>query len=94
MKKELIAGTSGKDRAYLDQLLLLKGYQVIGLTRQNDFKALYRLLYLGIGCQIKLTHFDLTKPKDNLSFLEEFQPYEVYNHASQSSVALLFKSPH
>jgi GDPmannose 4,6-dehydratase len=93
MKNALITGITGQDGAYLAQLLLSKGYQVIGLARQTDSKALHRLSYLGIESQIKLANFDLTNPKAVLACLEEFHPEEVYNLAAQSSVGQSFYLP-
>ncbi|MCS5489175.1 GDP-mannose 4,6-dehydratase [Algoriphagus limi] len=93
MKTALITGITGQDGAYLAKLLLSKGYRVIGLTRQTDSKALYRLAYLGIDDQVELAHHDLTDPKSVLSCLEEYHPDEIYNLAAQSSVGQSFKIP-
>ncbi|SDD38776.1 GDPmannose 4,6-dehydratase [Algoriphagus faecimaris] len=93
MKKALITGITGQDGAYLAQLLLSKGYNVIGVTRQTDSFAFHRLAYLGIDKKIEIAYFDLTDPKAVLACLEQYHPDEIYNLAAQSSVGQSFHIP-
>ncbi|MDP2045174.1 MAG: GDP-mannose 4,6-dehydratase, partial [Deltaproteobacteria bacterium] len=52
MKKALICGVSGQDGGYLAQLLLAKGYQVVGSSRDAQIASLNNLIRLGIRDQI------------------------------------------
>ena len=40
-KRALITGITGQDGGYLAELLLLKGYEVHGLTRRPDSNHMY-----------------------------------------------------
>jgi GDPmannose 4,6-dehydratase len=48
MKKALIIGVSGQDGAYLAELLLKKGYEVYGTSRDHEVGAFRNLQILGI----------------------------------------------
>ncbi|SFO74259.1 GDPmannose 4,6-dehydratase [Algoriphagus ornithinivorans] len=93
MKTALITGISGQDGAYLAQLLLQKGYKVIGLSRQTDRKAFHRLTYLGIEEKVILDTCDLAVLQEVIDFLETHKPDEIYNLAAQSSVGQSFQFP-
>jgi GDPmannose 4,6-dehydratase len=93
MRTALITGITGQDGAYLSELLLHKGYRVIGLTRsynQTNFKSLH---YLGILDQIILEDCDLTDITQILKLIYKHKPDEIYNLAAQSSVSLSFNQP-
>ena len=92
-KTALITGISGQDGAYLAQLLCKKGYRVIGVARQTNRAALFRLDYLGIYEQVTYTLCDLTQPREVMDCLETYHPDEVYNLAAQSSVGQSFEYP-
>jgi GDPmannose 4,6-dehydratase len=93
MKRALITGVTGQDGAYLAQLLLDKGYEVIGITRNNHFLNHANLDYLGITDRVTLEECDLTDLPFVLRILREYQPTELYNLAAQSSVGLSFQQP-
>ena len=48
-KTALITGVTGQDGSYLAQLLLQKGYRVIGASRRASTLNLPRLAYLDIA---------------------------------------------
>ena len=54
MKIALITGITGQDGTYLSQLLLEKGYRVIGLTREYKPNKISGLCYLGIEDRVEL----------------------------------------
>jgi GDPmannose 4,6-dehydratase len=54
MKKALICGVSGQDGAYLARLLIAKGYEVYGTSRDASARHFTGLKFLGIGGQVKL----------------------------------------
>jgi GDPmannose 4,6-dehydratase len=93
LKTALITGITGQDGGYLSELLLAKGYRVVGLTRsynQTNFKSLH---YLGILDQIVLEDCDLTDITQILKLIYKYKPDEIYNLAAQSSVSLSFNQP-
>lgn len=92
-KTALITGITGQDGAYLAQLLLSKGYCVVGLTRDAHSKNLEKLNYLQIDNKVIIRKCDLLDISSIISILKEFKPDEIYNLASQSSVSLSFSQP-
>lgn len=92
MKVAIITGISGQDGAYLAQLLLSKGYKVIGVVRDLNRK-LIGLEYLGIHDQVILELCDLWEQASILRLLAKYRPDEIYNLAAQSSVGLSFEYP-
>jgi GDPmannose 4,6-dehydratase len=93
MKKALISGVSGQDGAYLAQLLLNKGYEVCGTSRDAQMSRFTNLHRLGIFEQLKLESMALNDFRSVLQVLTKIQPDEVYNLAGQSSVGLSFQQP-
>ena len=93
MKKALISGVSGQDGAYLAQLLLNKGYEVCGTSRDAQMSRFTNLHRLGIFEQLKLESMALNDFRSVLQVLSKIQPDEVYNLAGQSSVGLSFQQP-
>ena len=93
MKKALISGVSGQDGAYLAQLLLKKGYEVCGTSRDAQMSRFTNLHRLGIFEQLKLESMALSDFRSVLQVLTKIQPDEVYNLGGQSSVGLSFQQP-
>lgn len=93
MKTALICGVSGQDGAYLAQLLLNKGYDVCGTSRDAQISAFSNLTRLGIRSRLKLESVALNDFRSVLQVLVKVQPDEVYNLAGQTSVGLSFEQP-
>ncbi len=93
MKTAIITGITGQDGAYLSQLLLDKGYNVIGLSRRSDKESLRNLAYLDIADKVVIEKCDLLNLAQIKSILNKHQPDELYNLAAQSSVSLSFREP-
>ncbi len=93
MTKALICGISGQDGAYLAQLLLDKGYQVTGTSRDAQITPFGNLQRLGIRDRVGLASMALTDFRSVLQTLAKTAPDEVYNLAGQSSVGLSFEQP-
>ncbi len=93
MKKALICGISGQDGAYLAQLLLSKGYEVYGTSRDAQMSSFPNLRRLGIRDEIRLESMSLNDFRSVLQTLVSTSPDEVYNLAGQSSVGLSFQQP-
>lgn len=95
MKTAFVTGANGQDGAYLIDLLLQKGYRVIGGLRRKSSEDLQRLDYLGItnSAQLTLVPFELGEPMSVLSIIERYEVDEVYNLAAQSFVSNSFSHP-
>lgn len=93
MKKALIFGISGQDGSYLAQLLLRKGYCVVGASRDANMAPLRNLQFLGIRDQVNVLSASLNDFSSVFSILRQVEPDEVYNLAGQSSVGLSFEQP-
>jgi len=93
MKKALICGISGQDGAYLSKLLLSKGYEVYGTSRDAQISSFKNLKYLDIYNSISFESMSLNDFRSVLQVLIKIEPDEVYNLAGQSSVGLSFEQP-
>ena len=93
MKRAFITGITGQDGAYLAELLLRKGYEVIGGERRNASGSLWRLKKLGIEKKVHITNFELSELTNINRAINKYLPDEFYNLASQSFVQDSFELP-
>ena len=93
MKKALICGVSGQDGAYLSRLLLKKGYEVYGTSRDAGVSPFGNLIRLGLRDDITLMSMILTDFRSVIQVINKVQPDEIYNLAGPSSVGLSFDQP-
>ena len=96
MKTAIITGITGQDGAYLTQLLLGKGYKVIGAYRRTSSVNFWRLEYLGVSQNdpnLELIEHDLMDLGNSIRLLQYAKPDEVYNLAAQSFVGVSFEQP-
>ena len=93
IKKALICGVSGQDGAYLSQLLLEKGYEVYGGSRDVHNTSFRNLEKLNILDKINLVSITLNDFRSVFQTINKINPDEIYNLAGQSSVALSFEQP-
>ncbi len=91
--RALICGISGQDGSYLAQLLLNKGYQVFGTSRDPQGSTFANLAKLGIQKKIEVLSMDLTDFRSVLIGITKTNPDEIYNLAGQTSVGLSFEQP-
>lgn len=91
--KALICGISGQDGAYLAQLLLHKGYEVIGTSRDAMAIPFDNLRRLGIRDQVQTVSMAVNDFRSVTHVLGKYAPDEIYNLAGQTSVALSFEQP-
>jgi GDPmannose 4,6-dehydratase len=91
MLTALITGITGQDGSYLAELLLSKGYRVIGVARRSSTVTYERIEHL--LDRMTLVQGDLHDQGSLLSLLEEYQPSEVYNLAAQSFVPTSWNQP-
>ena len=93
MKKALICGVSGQDGAYLSQLLLEKGYEVFGTSRDAQVTSFANLAKLGIRDRVSTVSMAPNDFRSVITVLKKVQPAEIYNLASQTSVGPSFEQP-
>ena len=84
MPTALITGINGQDGSYLAELLLAKGYKVVGMSRRTSTLNFERIAHF--QDEITLVQGDLHDQSSLVSILEEYEPEEVYNLAAQSFV--------
>ena len=92
-KTALITGTTGQDGAYLAQLLLDKGYRVVGMTPRRGSDTMWRLRELGVLDRIEIAYGDVTDMGSVLGIVSRYEPDEVYNLAAQSFVGASWDQP-
>ncbi|AMQ57536.1 GDP-mannose 4,6-dehydratase [Algoriphagus sanaruensis] len=92
-KSALICGVSGQDGAYLAQLLLTKGYEVWGTSRDAQGNSFSNLNFLGIKSEIQLVSMDVEDFRSVWVTIKKAMPDEIYFLSGQSSVGLSFEQP-
>lgn len=92
-KKAIITGIAGQDGAFLAQILLDKGYEVIGADRRRVDSYYHRLQDLGIENRVRFVYFDLMEESNIFDLIRKEQPDEFYNLAAQSFVKASFDLP-
>lgn len=90
-KTALITGVTGQDGSYLAELLLSKGYEVVGMVRRTSTLNFQRLEH--IQDRIALVQGDLLDQTSLVDLVREYHPQEVYNLAAQSFVPTSWKQP-
>jgi GDPmannose 4,6-dehydratase len=87
----VITGITGQDGAYLAELLLEKGYRVVGVTRRTPAVAAEQLGDL-VG-RVELQMADVRDERALARVLRDATPHEVYHLASQSLVHASWEHP-
>jgi len=91
MPTALITGITGQDGSYLAELLMSRGYNVIGVARRSSTVNYERIEHL--LDDITVVQGDLQDQGSLLGLLEEYEPTEVYNLAAQSFVPTSWNQP-
>jgi len=89
--KALITGVTGQDGSYLAELLLGKGYDVVGVVRRTSHHSYERIEHL--LDRIEVVAADLLDQHSLTVVLQETRPDEVYNLAAQSYVPTSWTQP-
>ena len=96
MKTAIITGVTGQDGSYLSELLLNKGYRVIGTMRRtvSDYENKTKNIHEIINSKnFILEEADVTDSSSIYQLVSRYQPDEYYNLAAQSHVGTSFKTP-
>ncbi len=91
MPKALITGVTGQDGSYLAELLLAKGYEVVGVVRRTSHHSYERIEHL--LDRIEVVAADLLDQHSLTVVLQDSRPDEVYNLAAQSYVPTSWTQP-
>jgi GDPmannose 4,6-dehydratase len=91
MPHALITGVTGQDGSYLAELLLAKGYEVVGMVRRTSHHSYERIEHL--LDRIEVVAADLLDQHSLTVVLQETRPDEVYNLAAQSYVPTSWSQP-
>jgi GDPmannose 4,6-dehydratase len=91
LPRALITGITGQDGSYLAELLLSKGYEVVGIVRRTSHHSYERIEHL--LDRIEVMAADLLDQHSLTMVLQETRPDEVYNLAAQSYVPTSWTQP-
>lgn len=91
MPRALITGVTGQDGSYLAELLLAKGYDVVGIVRRTSHHSYERIEHL--LDRIRILPADLLDQHSLTMVIKETEPDEVYNLAAQSYVPTSWTQP-
>ena len=90
-KRAVITGITGQDGSYLAELLLGKGYEVVGITRRLSAPNHWRIAHL--QDRIELRPADLLDQLSLIRVVEDVRPHEFYNLAAMSFVPASWDQP-
>jgi GDPmannose 4,6-dehydratase len=90
-KTALITGVTGQDGSYLAELLLGKGYRVVGIVRRLSTPNLANLST--VQGSVEILSADLTDQSSLNAAVKLSKPDEIYNLGAQSFVAASFAQP-
>jgi GDPmannose 4,6-dehydratase len=90
-KTALITGVTGQDGSYLAELLLEKGYRVVGMTRRSSTATDERIAHL--VDRLEIVQGDLLDQASLVAAIQQVEPDEVYNLAAQSFVPTSWNQP-
>jgi len=91
MKTAIITGISGQDGQYCAELLLNKGYRVVGTSHR--ITQAHLALPIDVAHSIELAEWDLQSELQLRQIIETYKPAEIYNFAAFSSGEKMFEDP-
>jgi GDPmannose 4,6-dehydratase len=92
-RNAVIFGVTGQDGSYLSELLLDKGYSVVGVYRRSSVDTTCRISHLSDDVNFTLVCGDVADSGSVSSIITKYQPDECYNLAAQSHVGVSFEQP-
>jgi len=90
-KRAIITGITGQDGSYLAELLVEKGYEVVGTVRRSSAPNFWRIQHL--LDRVTLKPADLLDQLSLLRLIDEVRPMEIYNLAAMSFVPASWDQP-
>ena len=92
-KTAFVTGVTGQDGSYLVELLLDKGYRVIGAKRRTSTICTDRIDRLFDRPNFILEYYDLNDTSRTWELINRYRPDEIYNLAAMSHVRVSFDIP-
>ena len=92
-KTAFVTGVTGQDGSYLVELLLDKGYRVIGAKRRTSTICTDRIDRLFDRPNFILEFYDLNDTSRTWELINKYKPDEIYNLAAMSHVRVSFEIP-
>ena len=90
-KRAVITGITGQDGSYLAELLVEKGYEVVGVVRRSSSPNMWRIQHL--LDRVSLRPADLLDQLSLLRLIQDVKPHEIYNLAAMSFVPASWDQP-
>jgi GDPmannose 4,6-dehydratase len=90
-KRAIITGITGQDGSYLAELLLSKGYEVVGMVRRASAPNFWRVQH--VLDRITIKPADLLDQLSLIRLIDEVRPHEFYNLAAMSFVPASWDQP-
>jgi GDPmannose 4,6-dehydratase len=90
-RRAIITGITGQDGSYLAELLLERGYRVVGVVRRASAPNLERIQHL--VDRIELRPADLLDQLSLIRLIADVKPHEIYNLAAMSFVPASWDQP-
>lgn len=91
MRTALITGVTGQDGSYMAELLLARGYRVVGMVRPGQAPDDFRIAH--IRHRLEIVPGDLLDEHALRTLLESQHPGEIYNFAARASSSQLISEP-
>src|SRR5262245_4751694 len=91
MPRALVTGITGQDGSYLAELLLEKGYHVVGVVRRSSTENFERIAHL--QGRLELRQADLLDQLSLIDVVKAVRPTEIYNLAAMSFVPTSWQQP-
>jgi len=93
MKVALITGVTGQDGSYLVELLMEKGYKVVGIKRRTSIISTSRIDHMFENPNFILEYGNMNDSGNLHRLMMTHNPDEIYNLAAQSHVRVSFDTP-
>lgn len=90
-KRAIVTGITGQDGSYLAELLLEKGYEVVGVVRRLSAPNDWRIQHL--RDRVVFREGNLLDQLSLIRIFEEIKPHEIYNLAAMSFVPTSWDQP-
>jgi GDPmannose 4,6-dehydratase len=90
-RRAIITGITGQDGSYLAELLLSKGYEVVGVVRRSSAPNSWRIEH--VIDRVSLRPADLLDQLSLIRLVDEVRPHELYNLAAMSFVPASWDQP-
>jgi GDPmannose 4,6-dehydratase len=90
-RRAIITGITGQDGSYLAELLLAKGYEVVGVVRRSSAPNYWRIQH--VIDRLSLRPADLLDQLSLIRLVDEVRPHEFYNLAAMSFVPASWDQP-